>query len=377
MWRFTMALSACLWACGDNTAVPPDGRADVKPFEPAPHIPMPRVFPHAGTVLESARLVTLTFDGYAARASVEAFGDMVVGSHWYVSAGAEYNVKAGSQIQKVSLGPAPASLTREDIRDRIASLADRGLITLPASPDAPEDGLVYLLYVPPGVAYSDPPGTPSARSYHEVLKLSTGSKVPLAVVIDDGKGDLRTTTVAAAHQLINTATDPYEVPRDGYYADPPMTDPWSLVLGEVADLCDGEQPITESGFAMPRVYSDSAVAAGKSPCMPFVPDDSWNDVSAKPQQMPDIEPGGSVTYTLTGWSTREIPDWQLSTHVVDRSDFTLAEMDPQLSDTTINNKSTVTLTLHVPEDARPGDTGGVFVLSGENVRPWAVGFLVQ
>ena len=376
MWRFTTALSACLWACGDNTAPPPDAHVDPKPFEPAPHIPMPRVFPHAGTVLQSVRLVTLTFDGYAARANVEAFGDMVVGSRWYVSAGAEYNVGAGSQIQKVSLGPAPASLTRQDIRDRVASLADRNLIALPESPGAPEDGLVYLLYVPPGVAYSDPPGTPSTRSYHEVLKLGTGSKVPLAVVIDSGNGDLEATTVAAAHQLINTATNPYEVPRDGYYADPPLNDPWSLVLGEVADLCEAEDLVSDGGYLLPRVYSNRAVAAGKSPCTPFVPDDDWNDVSAKPSQMPAVAAGSSTTYVLTGWSTREIPDWKLSLHAADRSDFTLNQMSPDLSSDTINNKSKVTLTLRVPAEATSGQTGGVYVRSGDK-HPWAVGFVVQ
>jgi len=370
MRRLTTVLSACLYACGDNLGIPPDAMRDAGPFETAPHIPMPLVFPHAGTVLPSVKLVTVTFAGYAARADVEAFGDLVVQSSWYAAAGAEYNVTAGAQLQKIVLGPAPASLSRDAVHDLIENLVEVSPLVTPA---VSEDGLLYLLYVPPTVAFSDPLG---ARSYHGVLKLAAGVRVPFAVVIDDG-GGLAATTVAAAHQLINTATNPFEEPRDGYYADPPVSDPWSLVLGEVADLCGGEDPIVESGFAMPRVYSNDAVVAGKSPCKPFVPDDTWNDVSPKPSQMPQVAPGDAVTFQLTGWSTQEIPDWKLSTHVADRSDFTLSEMSPELSSDMINNKSQVTLTLHVPTDAPSGATGGVFVLSGAHVHPWAIGFIVE
>jgi hypothetical protein len=52
-------------------------------------------------------------------------------------------------------------------------------------------------------------------------------------------------------------------------------------------------------------------------------------------------------------------------------------MSPVLSDDMINNSTSVLLTLHAPETAESGAPGGVYVLSGENVRPWAVGFIVQ
>ena len=367
MRRSLVALSACMWACGDNIASPPDAPRDVS-FEPAAHIPMPRVFPHTGTVLPSVQLVTVTFEGYADRDAVERFGAAIVSSNWYVSAGAEYNVKAGTALPAVRLAQMPGPLTRRDIRAQIANLTTGAIMTNPAVPQPPP---LYLVYIPPDIEITD---LAVRRSYHEVIRLGNGDQVPLAVVLDGG--DTATTLVAAAHQLIDAATDPFTQP-EGYYADPPVNDPWSLVLGEVADLCDGEDPIIEGEFAMPRVYSNGAVSAGKSPCKPFVPDDSWNDVSPKPSQMPQVEPGDAVTFQLTGWSTREIPDWKLSTHVADRSDFTQREMSPQLSSDTINNKLQVTLTLHVPADAPSGATGGVFVLSGDHVHPWAIGFSVK
>lgn len=367
MRRSLTALSACLWACGDNAVSPPDAARDVS-FEPAAHIPMPLVFPHTGTVLPSVQLVTVTFDGYADRDAVEQFGAAIVSSHWYVSAGAEYNVTAGAALPAVRLAQMPVSLTRQDIRAQIANLTAGTLTTNPAVPAAPP---LYMVYIPANVEISD---LAVHRSYHEVIRLGNGGQVPLAVVLDGG--DTAATLVAAAHQLIDAATDPFTEPREGYYADPPVNDPWSLVLGEVADLCEAEDLVSDGGYALPRVYSNRAVSAGKSPCTPFVPDDTWSDVSAKPSQMPTVAAGSSTTYVLTGWSTREIPDWKLSLHAADRSDFTLIQMAPDLSSDTINNKAKVTLTLRVPPEATSGQTGGVYVLSGDK-HPWAVGFVVQ
>jgi hypothetical protein len=125
------------------------------------------------------------------------------------------------------------------------------------------------------------------------------------------------------------------------------------------------------------VYSDRAVAAGDLPCVPATASDDWSDVSAKPSQIQRIEPGDAVTFELTGWSTREMPDWMLHTRVAERSDLSEADMRPQLSSATINNRLSVNLTLHAPSDAAPGTIGGLYVLSGPNFRPWAVGFVVQ
>jgi hypothetical protein len=378
MRRLISMLSACLGACGDNVVVPPDARPDAMSFAPAPHIPMPQVFEHAGTVLTNVQLVTITFDGYSARDEVEAFGDTIVASNWYQAVGAEYKVETGLHVQKAHLGAAPASLTREEVKTRIVDLITRRLVP---TPPAKDNQLLYLLYVPPEVAFAGPGparpgGSGGSRSYHEMARLDSGVRFPVAVVVDDGTG-LAALTVAAAHQLIEAATDPYEAPNDGYYTDPPMDDPWSLVSGEVADLCEGEDTVTDLGYMLPRVYSNRAAIAGTTPCLPAGPDDAWNDVSAEPWQMQRIEPGHSVTFELTGWSTRELPAWALRTQVAERSDLTEAEMMPEMSSDMINNMTTVNLTLHAPARALPGTIGGINVLSGRNVRPWAIGFIVK
>jgi hypothetical protein len=372
MRRLLPALSTCLWACGDNTVLAPDAYAGPPPFETAPHAALPRIFGHGNIVLSSIELVTLTYDDYADRAQVEAFGDAVVDSSWFKSVGLEYNLAGGVHVKKVALGPAPASLTRIDIEALISNTLENHL----APPPAPiGNQLLYLLYVPPQVARG--PDLVDIRGYHDILMLDH-VQVPYAVVLDDGSG-LPTTTKTAAHELIDAATNPYAPPSDGFYADLPRSDPWSLVSGEIADLCEGEPAVhlEVGGYAVPRVYSSHAARTGEPPCGPLMPGDTWTDVSAEPARMQAVRRGGSVTFELTGWSTEPVAPWQLHTRVADFSMLTHEDMRPELSSNTINNNETVTLTLHAPLHATFGVAAGVYILSGPDAHPWPVGFFVQ
>ncbi|HMG56711.1 MAG TPA: hypothetical protein VK601_24590, partial [Kofleriaceae bacterium] len=107
------------------------------------------------------------------------------------------------------------------------------------------------------------------------------------------------------------------------------------------------------------------------------PGDSWSDVTAEPSQIQTVLRGGTVKFTLTGWSTSPLPDWKIRVDVAEFSNLSADEMLPTLTADTINNNHQVTLSLRVPFEAASGATGGVQVLSGENERPWAVGFKVK
>lgn len=370
MRRLVTALSACLWACGDNQAGPSDLQPDAG-FEPAPHAPLPTVKPHTGTVLSSMQLVTITYAGFDAAPDVVAFGDALVGSSWYRATGAEYRVSPATHLQQFVLGPPPATLDRDQIAQQIMDLITSGAVVAPGAVD---NQLLYLLYVPHSVTLGG--DLVGVRGYHEMRTLDSGVRFPIAVVLDDG-GDLAAITTQAAHQVINAATDPYLPPHAGYYADPPMTDPWRLLRGEVADLCQGEDAVIEGGFTFPRVYSNTAAVISMTPCTPVQPGDSWSDVTAEPSQIQTIAAGGSVKFRLTGWSTSPLPDWKVRVRAADSSMLSQDEMRPELSSDMINNNVTVTLTLHAPFEAASRTTGGVEVLSGDNEHPWAVGFVVR
>jgi hypothetical protein len=360
-----------VWACGDNRIELPDAYI----YRAAPHAPMPRVLRHKGNVLSSVQLVTITVAGYAARERVEQFGTMIVGSSWYTTVAAEYGVGSGTHVQQVVVAPPSGPMTRDSIATMVRQLISEDTVV---RPQASGNQVLYLIYVPGALTIDG--DLANVIGYHQSVALGT-TRVPIAVAIDrlddastDGANPGNDPTHIAAHQLINAVTNPY---GDGYHADPPMIDPWSLARGEVADLCEGERPNIESGFALPRVYSDAATVLGDPPCIPADPGDPWNDVTADPSTMPVMDPGTSTTFVLTGWSTREVPDWTLDTRVADFSELSESDMQPEFSDNIINNGLSVTLTLHVPGGARAGARGGVYVLSGENQHRWTVGFVVK
>lgn len=370
MRRLALVLSACLWACGDNQTGPPDLQPDAG-FAPAPHAPLPTVFPHTGTVLSAMQLVTITYPGYDATTSVVAFGDALVASNWYQMTGAEYGVSPATHRQHVVAGALPPALDREQIAAQITDLITGGVVP---APSAVGNQLLYLLYVPPSVVLGG--DLAGVRGYHDMVTLDDGTRFPIAVVIDDGTG-LSATLIQAAHQVIDAATNPYPPPHDGYYADPPKTDPWSLLRREVADLCEGEDAVVEGEFPYPRVYSNTAAVASMTPCTPGRPGDVYYDVSAEPSQIQTLAPGASFQFELTGWSTSPLAAWKVRVRVATSSMLSYDQMRPEFSSDTINNGEMVTLTLHAPADVAPRTTGGLELLSGGNEHPWAVGFVVR
>ena len=388
MRRLVMGLVTCLWACGDNQI----GSLGIRPdtgFAPAPHAPLPTVKPHTGTVLSAMQLVTVTYAGYAAD-DVIAFGDALVASNWYETTGAEYGVLPATHREQVVL-PAPTEpLGRARIAAQIAELitADNAIVADAVASNAVAadviDGngtpanvagnqLLYLLYVPHSVALgADLAGV---HGYHQMLTVG-GGRYAIAVVIDDGTS-LAATTMQAAHQVIDAATNPYLPPLDGYYADPPEKDPWRLLRREVADLCVGDDAVIEGRFAYPRVYSNIAAVTSMTPCTPVRPGDVYYDVFADPSQIQTIPPGGSFQFELTGWSTGPLLAWKVRVRAAASSMLSYEQMRPEFSSDMINNGETVTLTLHAPDDAVPGTMGGLEVLSGGNEHLWAVGFVVR
>lgn len=371
MRRALPAIWAALAACGDNRMDSSEAPVDSGPFQSAPHAPMPMVFPHTGTVLSDLQLVTLTYSDHDASAALAAFGDALVASDWYRTIASEYGMAGAQHVQQVSLGPAPERTEPALIEAQIlALLTERPEVV---HPTAVNNQVLYLLYVPRSVARSA--ALDGVSGYHEMLAWN-GMQFPVAVVFEDDAG-LPSLTVQASHQVINAVTNPYTPPKDGYYADPPKTDPWCLLRAEIADLCQGEEPLIEHGYAFARVYSSGAANENRPPCIPAIPGDSWSDVTAEPSQIQTVAPGGAIHFKLTGWSTQPLPDWEIQVQVADSSALTEDELRPQLSSETINNAVTATLTLHAPREAISGTIGAVTVLSGTNRRPWVVGIVVR
>jgi hypothetical protein len=373
-----VALVLALVACGnshDHMMAMPDGPKVFEdapgPFMTAPHTPLPQAIPHAGVVLAHPQLVTLYYSDYKYKTEVQAWGDAVVTSSWWTKIGAEYGIGTMTHDAKFDMGPSPTTTTEDtDLETKIDSLITAG--SIPAPPQTGSQYL-YMIYVPSTVPLGN--SLQGFYGYHYALTHTGGARYAYAVILDDDTG-IDTTTSTAAHELIEAATDPFSAPNDGWYTDPALPDPWYLILGEVGDLCNFDPFEHEAGFVYQRSWSNAAAAAGLNPCIPNE-DDVYESVTADPPTMPHAAKGSTVTFTLTGWSTQEEPDWTIGTYDADYSDLSSQQMTPMLSTTTINNGRTATLTFKVPLNAQTGKLGGVYVLSGPYSRPWAVGFIVQ
>lgn len=367
-----LAFVALLVACGDHHAAPPDA-PDMMPdagFATAAHTPFPAVLPHNHSILDHVALVTITYADYPDRAMVDAFGDAVVASSYYTMVGAEYGLSAGTHQSVHLTQNAPSTLKDTDIDTLM-----KQLVTNHTVPTTAGTQYLYMIYIPHSVTLDA--SLMGFYGYHTDTTAGQ-TRFAYAVVLDDGTG-IDTTTVTASHELVEGATDPYFKTNpngDGWYTDPPLPDPWYLIEGEVADLCNDE-PFEHVGtFAVQRIWSNTAAQAGMLPCLPNE-GEPWMDVSAAPATMPTIPKGGSAMFTLTGWSTADAPPWNLATYTADFSDLMKSEMAVQLSGQTIGNGTTVTVTLHAPNTATSGQLGGIYVSSGPNFHPWVVGFVVQ
>jgi hypothetical protein len=92
-------------------------------------------------VLHAAKLVTVTFTGYPYEADVQAFGDWVVTSPWWTTAGADYGIDAGTHVAKVvAQATPPARATPSDVEAFLQAEMDAGTIPVPS-----DTGFLYVV----------------------------------------------------------------------------------------------------------------------------------------------------------------------------------------------------------------------------------------
>ncbi len=253
-------------------------------------------------------------------------------------------------------------MTDADIRALLQAHIADGLLPVPS---ATNSQLLYVLYLPPGTTATGARGGTSCSSwsgYHYFVEPTAGTSYFYAVV-GDCNHNIDSVTLAASHEIIEAATNPF-VSTWSMTVLP--SNPWWLLDGqEVADLCtsgNGDDYVRESGYILARIYSNSVLASCGLPCAPTVPGAAYFNVSASPSNVRMVPPGGSATFTLTGWTTEPgHPSWPLSVVRAAKSSF---DTSPSLGATTIADGTTTTLELSMPAGTPSGSIGGVLVYSG-------------
>ena len=384
--RLLGVLALALGGCGDNSAddtqAPVDASAPVDvAFTVGPHEPLPIVPSLSTSLLHHPAVVTVTFAGDPRRAQRESFAQWIVTSKWLAAAGSEYGIGSGTVAGAVSLPMTPPAMqTFDDIGSMLAKGITDGSIPKPAT------GLgdaLYLVYCPATT-------TINARSicgqvatscteweaYHHDAHVM-GLDFAYAVLPDCGHS-IAINEDAASHELIEAATNPVPSVTPNYQLKVDATDPWFAYFGscevEVGDLCETPSAdITESGHTAQRSWSNAAAAANQDPCVPADPKLPYFNTSAIPTAIQHVAPGGSVTYTLHGWSLTPIAPWSVYAGVEGSlgSKATLAAT-ATLSSHQMSNGGTSTLTVTVPADAKAGTSASIVLYSKRSLSDYHI-----
>jgi hypothetical protein len=352
---------------------------------------------NGGPTLHHVQLVTITYSSYAYQSDVESFGDWVVASSWYTTAGADYGVQAGTHVQKVRLPgtlTAPTAIADADIQTFLDSKINDG--TLPA-PGALVNGVVlteplYAIYYPETTTITLPDGAGGQiqscqgfGGYHAEFNPTqhagavSYAVLPVCPSQDPNSTDLQQLTLAASHELIEAATDPFPYNNPGYT----LTDsnvPWTFIPGEVGDLCYTTAYVDPSaGWTVQPVWSNSAAtrsaSTGESPCVPWIPNQPFVDVTTDITYTALIQAGGSVTYQLSAFSNQAVAGWYSGmfqaggnltaswSMTANGQTVTQSSSNPYIQ---VNNGDTGTITVTAPAGAQANDYALFYLISSNS-----------
>lgn len=323
-----------------------DTAPDVPPVDVAPAKPpvgLPQLTYYGGKLLRAPHVVTVTFPGDPYATELGKFAADLVTSPWWQAVSAGYCMADGSCIGPGTDGghvvlPFQASPSYVDDLDGNSTVQAMLKDAVEAAQlPAPVTDTLYVVYFPKGVKITQFDGMSQGTScqefggYHYSMEIA-GQVVAYAVIPEcPPQGDASTldvTTIAASHEIIEAATDPYvsvatrSSTSQGYLLDPYLPDytAWVMALRgtEVADLCpvqpwDPESAAESQGFVVTRSWSNQAAKAGHDPCQPAPPGQTYFNVApSQGQTHLKLKVGASATIALHAFADGPVPNgWQV------------------------------------------------------------------
>jgi hypothetical protein len=321
--------------------------------------------------------VTLTYAGDPNAAAFERFSEFAAGSSWLDAVGAEFGVGTGTAAAALRLpGGGPMTITDDELKHVIATNIASG--ALPEPVGDPND-FVYMFYFPASTTVLDmhgapicpagPPGDFVAGYHYEYA--DAVRHFAYAVVAGCARAqEVIDYEFTASHELIEAATDPYPT-LDPAYNITDYRDAWRYTFGELGDLCN-QKRVMSCGHLLTRVWSNAAALSGGSPCVPVPAGEAYFNTSVPTTMLQNVVPGQVLSFPVTGFSDRPVPDWLAYATVYPA----LSTFYPVLAPDTFhpNNGHVTTLTITVPTTAMHGDYATIYLVSTENVTTYATDF---
>lgn len=341
-----LSRSAVLGACA---AAILGCKSGTEPSTPAPaNSRFPMLANEGGHLLSPLRVIAVVAANDSLRDSIFAFAKALPASKWWPAVATPYAVSPTITAFTVT-GPPIAPTTQLAIADVDAYVTAAAIDSAGYVPDG---RTVYLVFLPAGVSF----GGSTFGNFHTPLRPSDA----LAVIGRFQSSTMETLTIAASHEIIESATDPEFDAWRLRSATPPWTaSPWALDDGgsfeENGDLCEGTRYL-EAGFYYQRVFSNQAAALGGDPCVPVaatpyfnVTTEGWYSTTT-----------GEVTVPISGWSVGTVADWTIFENPGRESASALPTMTISCPDTVsvgrsrycgLNNGKTATAHVVLPPGA--------------------------
>jgi hypothetical protein len=269
-----------------DAAIAADGGAETDgPFVPAMHPAFPQLRSANGSVLAHPSVVGLFFSDYdntpGVTAMLQGLPDVSPpdGGTFWSAAVSEYGVGALTMLPPVMLGQAAPTAGSASPAAFVGNQVD----TNPALANVDTSTIVAVFY---------PSTTPLSGScaaqtigwggYHDSV-MTTKGRIPFAVIAECANfasltSTLDMVTVAASHEIMEAATDPFLSAWSSLDRSTPSGWAWDVLLGgneEDGDMCSVNASFRRASSDYPYLlqlgWSNRAAAAGNvDPCQPDV-----------------------------------------------------------------------------------------------------------
>jgi hypothetical protein len=309
---------------------------------------LPQVANGGGKVLETPKVVLLSFQGDPHAAELEPLANAIAASSYWAQTTKEYGVGPLVVRAPVHLSrQAPNALTDDDVHTVIANaLADasNGL-------GQPDPSTIYTLLVPYGTAETGPAGATACGQggfggYHRSFAVD-GTLIPYAVVVECSL--YQAPTRILSHEIAEAATDPYVPATPAYYAVGPNDLGYRVGSGtkgsEIGDMCEDLASVMPAGIgqSVTRIWSNAAARAGKNPCLPVPAGEAY--FMTVPTTVPDtvsatlksgatstgagftLAKGQSRIVTLGFLSDGEVAPWGVAVREIDGGENLSLQLD--------------------------------------------------
>jgi hypothetical protein len=318
--RLGVALLAAIVpvACGSSGGGPADGET-LSPGDGYEAFPpdFPTIENQGGPVLGHPRLVTVTWASDPQAPTLEAFDQALGASSYWKTVMGEYAIGPIQNVAVTIAAAPPAQWADTDIDAWVKQQAQSSTSGWPA----PDGETAYIVYLPATVQLTSmgQAACQAYAGYHTDLGTNPDiayALVPEACYQGTGYSLVDNATSSAAHEIVESATDPFSNQSPawlGFDKDHLAWELWTEWQDEIADACEfSNYTYFKEGSDLPylvaRIWSNASAQAGHDPCLPLVAG-AYFDVAPQGLQDVGVQAVAADGMTVQGFTSK---GWRIS-----------------------------------------------------------------